>query len=482
MPLNNNANIKAIITAEDRASATIANFGQKTSRAGMLIKRGLLATSAAAVAFGISSVKSFSESENAVAQLNAVLKSTKGVAGVTSKAAQDLSASLQMVTKYSDEEILSAENLLLTFTKIGKDIFPKTTEIVLDMSTALGQDLKASAIQVGKALQDPILGVTALRRVGVNFSSAQREVIKKLVETGQSAKAQAMILKELQVEFGGSARAAGDTLSGKLKILGNRFDEVKEKVGGFIANGLIKLTNVFFGTQKQTDVTAQKMRDLQVAQDIAKGATQRLKDAQNNYNAAVKRYGPNSAQAKKAHELLTKAELDHKLATNAVKNAQNQLNKSEYNYRMNTPKMLNAIQQRINKFGLLVDYVGSGIRSVKQLDQAIKAVGKGGPSLNVNKAIKSGGLSQNAAGTDYWRGGSTWVGEKGPEIVNLPRGSQIIPNDRSMRMGGNSTNIVVNIGIYAGSEVEKRKVAKAILDAYKDLAASKNMTASQLLS
>jgi len=57
-------------------------------------------------------------------------------------------------------------------------------------------------------------------------------------------------------------------------------------------------------------------------------------------------------------------------------------------------------------------------------------------------------LGNNAQGTDYWRGGLTWVGEQGPEIVNLPRGSQIYPNGESMRMasvGATPGGVTVNI-------------------------------------
>ena len=103
---------------------------------------------------------------------------------------------------------------------------------------SLGQDVKSSAIQLGKALQDPILGVTALRRVGVNFSDAQQDVIKNLVETNQLGKAQALILKELQTEFGGSARAAGQTFSGQLTILQNTFGDLMEVVGQGVAESI----------------------------------------------------------------------------------------------------------------------------------------------------------------------------------------------------------------------------------------------------
>src|SRR5262245_66611796 len=78
------------------------------------------------------------------------------------------------------------------------------------MSAALGQDGKASAIQLGKALNDPIKGVTALQRVGVSFTKSQKNQIKALVESGNTLGAQKVILRELGKEFGGAAKAATD--------------------------------------------------------------------------------------------------------------------------------------------------------------------------------------------------------------------------------------------------------------------------------
>jgi phage-related protein len=206
----------ASATASKRFAATLAVVG------------------AGVIAFGISSVKSFEDSQNKIAQTNAVLKSTAGIAGVTADSVDKLSKSLERQTKYSDEDVRSVENLLLTFTSIGKDIFPQATKTVLDMATALGEDTSSASIQLGKALQDPILGVTALRRVGVNFSEDQKKVIQNLVETGKKAEAQRLILKELNTEFGGSAAAAANTFAGKLAILKNEFDDVKESIGQLI--------------------------------------------------------------------------------------------------------------------------------------------------------------------------------------------------------------------------------------------------------
>lgn len=194
-------------------------------------------------AFGNESVKAFMESEDALAQTNAVLKSTKGIAGVTADEVERLASEFQSLTKFSDEEIRSAENMLLTFTNISKDIFPDTTRTVLDMSQALGQDLKSSSIQLGKALQDPIQGVTALRRVGVNFSEAQQTMIEEMVKSGKLMEAQKFILEELQTEFGGSAEAAGKTFAGSLTILQNKLNDVQEEIGALIVNALTPVIN-----------------------------------------------------------------------------------------------------------------------------------------------------------------------------------------------------------------------------------------------
>lgn len=165
------------------------------------------------------------------AQAEQVIKSTGGTAGVTSKHVEDLASAIQGYSGQTDDSIVAGENLLLTFTNIknaagkGNDVFDQTTKILADMSQALGQDSKTSAIQLGKALNDPIKGVTALSRVGVSFSEAQKKTIKKLQETGHTAAAQKVILAELNKEFGGSAKAFGDTGPGQIEKAKRSFED-----------------------------------------------------------------------------------------------------------------------------------------------------------------------------------------------------------------------------------------------------------------
>lgn len=206
---------------------------------------GVTAVGAAAVAAAGLSIKAFSESQDVQAQLQAVLKSTGGAAGVTAEQANNLANSLQKTTRFSDEAVLGAENLLLTFTSIGKDVFPDATKTVLDMSQALGQDTKSSAIQLGKALNDPIRGVTALRKVGVQFTDAQEKQIESLVKAGDLMGAQKIILAELSKEFGGSAEAAGKTFAGSLDRARNAFGDLMEKVGEALVSKIQPLIDGF---------------------------------------------------------------------------------------------------------------------------------------------------------------------------------------------------------------------------------------------
>jgi phage-related protein len=113
------------------------------------------------------------------------------------------------------------------------------------MSQALGQDLKSSSIQLGKALNDPTQGMTALRRVGVSFSEDQQKVIKSMQATGNLAGAQKLILEELNKEFGGSAAAAVKA-DGGITQLKNKMNDLQETIGAKLIPVQLKFKQIQF--------------------------------------------------------------------------------------------------------------------------------------------------------------------------------------------------------------------------------------------
>lgn len=196
-----------------------------------MVAGGALVAGAGALGAALyNSVGAAMQAQDGQAELAAVLESTGGKAGMTADAVNELASRFQTLTPFEDDVVLAGENMLLTFTNIGADVFPMATEAMLNMGQKFGS-VDAAAVQLGKALNDPVAGVTALRKVGVVLTEQQEESIKGFMAVGDIASAQKIILGELETEFGGLAVAAGSTLTGKMEILKNSIGDVQEKIG-----------------------------------------------------------------------------------------------------------------------------------------------------------------------------------------------------------------------------------------------------------
>ena len=183
------------------------------------------------------SLQDAAESQKVFAQTQAVLKSMGTTANGTAKDIQGLASSLQKSTAFNDEAILSGANLLLTFKNIqnqageNNDIFDQTVQATLDVARAMGTDASGEAIRLGKALNDPVKGISALTRVGIQFTDQQKEQIKALTASGDLLGAQKIILAELQSQFGGSAAAYAQTFAGQVESLNNELNDLSEEIG-----------------------------------------------------------------------------------------------------------------------------------------------------------------------------------------------------------------------------------------------------------
>lgn len=275
------SNLTAVFKAKDEASGSIKNLNktldetqQSVSKAGIGMGQmtnafiaGDLIINGAKAAFGFlagqvaSFVKEANTSIQQATQLNAVIASTGGAAGLTAQEVINMATSLQQVTTYGDDTIIAGQNMLLTFTTISKDVFPQATETLLDMATAMNsgatasaEQLTSQAIQLGKALNQPLDGVNALTRVGVQFTDQQKDEIEMLVKAGKTMEAQKIILNELSTEFGGSARAAADTYQGRMEQLNNVVGDMKENIG----KALLPTLSLFVDDAIQSANAAQK--------------------------------------------------------------------------------------------------------------------------------------------------------------------------------------------------------------------------------
>ena len=222
----------------DKALGEVGRKLRATSEALTDVGKNLsIGLTAPLVAFGALATKNFVDSAKALAQVDAAVKSTGGAAGRSVSQLEEMAAGLQRISLFDDDQILKEVTAnLLTFTNVTGTEFDKAQVAILNMSTRLGTDLTSASIQVGKALNDPIKGVKALGRAGVQFSAEQKEQIEVLQEAGDIAGAQAIILKELETQFGGAAEAAAKT--DPYTQLANEIGNLSEDFGAIISEAL----------------------------------------------------------------------------------------------------------------------------------------------------------------------------------------------------------------------------------------------------
>ncbi|MDD3029238.1 MAG: phage tail tape measure C-terminal domain-containing protein [Alphaproteobacteria bacterium] len=231
---------------------------------------GLAAAAALAVlTLGLKSVFSATmEEEKVQNRLQGVLKATGYAAGLTKKDMVDLADEIEKTTLASSEDITGAAAIMATFRSVSGDTFKKSIRLAQDMTSVFGNDLRSAATQLGKALEDPVKGVSALSRVGVTFSDAQKEVIARLVETGKQAEAQKIILDALEGQVGGSGRAESQGLTGATHSLSVAWDDMlktigkTETVGGTAETILNRLASTF---RFATEVISQDPLDRQLS-------------------------------------------------------------------------------------------------------------------------------------------------------------------------------------------------------------------------
>lgn len=253
------------------------------------IKSALLgAAGALGVGIGLKSViTSAEESEKTLAQMDAVLKSTGDASGLTKKQLLDLADSQAKVTTFSKGTTEQAENMLLTFTGIGKNVFPETLQATEDMATAMHMDATQAAMTLGKALNDPSTGLSKLTKQGVTFTTAQKKQIIAMQKAGNTAGAQKIILQELEREFGGSAKAAGSTFAGQLTIAQNTLKGVGVTIGSALLPVLNSLLPQLVGIAQQfgnfvknhqTDIKNMAMQAGNFATSLVKNVIPIVKD------------------------------------------------------------------------------------------------------------------------------------------------------------------------------------------------------------
>jgi phage-related protein len=228
-----------IVSTFDGKGVTGA-IGGIQNLAGKLLGLGAIVAGAFAVRaivdFGRESIEAAQAVEVANKRLEAVAKATQVFGAETGKVTDRLiefAEAQEMVIATDAEVIKGVQAQLLSFKKLSESagevggVFDRVTQAAFDMAAAGFGSAESNAIALGKAFEDPIKGLTALRRSGTVFTEEQQNLIRTLVESGDLLGAQTVILEELETQYGGTAEATA-TWADKLQLA---FDNVKEAAG-----------------------------------------------------------------------------------------------------------------------------------------------------------------------------------------------------------------------------------------------------------
>lgn len=217
------------------AAAQISTFGFALAGAAVAV---------AAFAVGMkAAVDEAEQGEREFLKTAAIVKATGSAAGLTTEQILELTNGLAVNTLATEGALVSAAGKLLTFRSVSGDTFREALKLSTDLAAVGFGSVESAATQLGKALEDPVRGVTALRRAGVTFNAVQKKQIKDFVETNQLAKAQALILATVAKQVGGTGEAEASGLSGAYHRLSQNVDDFLENLGK--SSGALAATTAF---------------------------------------------------------------------------------------------------------------------------------------------------------------------------------------------------------------------------------------------
>jgi len=262
----------------------------KIGKAGKLAAVGFGVAAAGAAALGVAGMKAIKAAEEAGtanAKLGQVMKQMGY--GKNAKAAQDYADSIEQVIAVDAVEIKSGQTKLATFADIAKSqkLMQRSTMLTADMAAAGFGSIESNAVGLGKALQDPIAGMSLLSKAGSLTKDEQKKIGDEFKRTGDKAAAQESILKALEKQVGGVAEASADS-SVKMSLA---FGDITESIGKALQPAFEKLAPVAIRISNWISNTA-----IPAVQKFAEGILPKLRDMFDSVKKAIEDNRPGLEQ------------------------------------------------------------------------------------------------------------------------------------------------------------------------------------------
>jgi hypothetical protein len=196
----------------DKAIKEFKQLEGAGKKAQFALKKAALPAIAALGALGLAAKGAIAAGEAAatanarIAQINESMGLFGDTTDNVNKRLIDYANATARATGVDQNSIKATQAKLLTFKELAQSAdnvggaFDRATKAAIDMAAAGFGDAEANAVQLGKALNDPIKGITALAKSGVTFTAQEKEKIKTLVESNKTLEAQQLILAAIETQ------------------------------------------------------------------------------------------------------------------------------------------------------------------------------------------------------------------------------------------------------------------------------------------
>jgi hypothetical protein len=221
---------------QNDAETGLNKLGKSAKRLAKIGAAAFAAVGAGALVMGKKLLDAGERAATSNARIEQITKSMGQFEGATDQVTDRLVTLAEKTAKLVgvDQNLIKeGQALLLTFKSVSADadkvggVFDRATKASIDLAAAGFGSVTSNAVQLGKALEDPIKGLAALGKSGVTFTAEQKELIKTLVETGRVAEAQEIILAAVETQVGGTAEATANA-SDRMQVA---FSLLQEELG-----------------------------------------------------------------------------------------------------------------------------------------------------------------------------------------------------------------------------------------------------------
>lgn len=446
------ADISDFTKGIDQSTKHVDTMGDKIKKFGKIAAAGLLVAGAAAVAFASKAI----QAGEAAATSNARIAQINESMGLFGDSTDEVTASLvnyanevarstgidQNAIKATQAKLLTFKEIAQTADEVGGN-FERATKAAIDLGAAGFGTAETNAIQLGKALNDPIKGITALTRSGVTFTESEKARIKVLVESNQVGEAQNMILAAIETQVGGTAEATSNATD-RMKV---GLSQVTETIGVALLPAFEKVTaflldEVFPAFQKYV---------LPIVKSLAAYIQDNFAPILNNVfipiiKALMKAWDTVASSVKDNEEKLRPLLDLFRTVFDFVK---------VYLAPLFINVLGKALQLVAGVVSTLIGLFANLVAIINAAVSAIKAVASAGQAIGgaIGSALGFGG--GRAAGGPVSAGTAYMVGERGPELFVPGSSGSIIPNGAG---GGTTINLTVN------GAIDAEGTARTIID------------------